>query len=289
MITFKHITVLVSSALAIVLGLVLHSSITDIGTASNIPVAPPVAVTKPVFKKSPDQVPARESDGIPVNAAANSMVFPVTEHNSPSTSFRFLAEHNLEQLYSVIWQVLDFENAEDPDFQTFVLATLDKFGDLGSGKILAVLIHTAPTTELKIDALRLLAEASQELSVTPFDEALNDSDSALRQVALEFFDELSADIMLAAVTDVLQNGNQRERLVAFTTLEEMHRFAPVWEVAYSVLDDPDPRIRMRAMELLTYGDRQVATDQLLLALNDPNADISDLAEKLLTGLEETPS
>lgn len=289
MINFKHIIVLLSSGLAIVLGLVLHSLITDIETPSNIPVVPPVALTSPVFEKSPNQVPARETGESPVSAKANSIAFPVTEHDSLTTSFRILADQNLERLYAVIWQVLEFENTEDSDFQTFVLAMLNKHGNLAPGEILAALIQTAPTTELKIDALRLLAEASQELSMAHFDQASDDSESAGLQLAAEYFDELNADMMLRAVTDVLQNGDQRERLVAFSTLEEMHQFAPVWEVAYSVLDDPDPQIRMRAMELLTYGDRQLATEQLIMALSDPNPDISDLAEKLLTGLEEKPS
>lgn len=289
MINFKHIIVLLSSGLAIVLGLVLHSLITDIETPSNIPVVPPVAVTRPVFEQSPNQVPARETGESPVSAKANSIVFPVTEHDSLTTSFRILADQNLERLYAVIWQVLEFENTEDSDFQTFVLATLNKHGDLAPGEILAALIQTAPTTELKIDALRLLAEASQELSMAHFDQTSDDSESAGLQLAAEYFDELNADMMLRAVTDVLQNGDQRERLVAFSTLEEMYQFAPVWEAAYSVLDDPDPQIRMRAMELLTYGDRQLATEQLIMALSDPNPDISDLAEKLLTGLEEKPS
>jgi len=78
-------------------------------------------------------------------------------------------------------------------------------------------------------------------------------------------------------------------MIAFSTLEEMHRFAPVWEVAELVLNDPDPKIRMRALELLTYGNHQLAIDHLVLALDDPNPAISDLALALLTELEQEPS
>lgn len=289
MITFRHIVVLLSCALALTLSLVLSSLITDIETPSNIQVTTPVAVTRPVFEKPTNLIRFRESGQLPIRTTVISTILPVTEHDSLNSSFLILADHNLEQMYAVMWQELEFENTEDPGFQTFLLATLEKHGDLAPGEILAVLIQSATTTELKVDALRLLAEACQELTIAPFSQTTDDPDIATHQLALEFFDELSANVILDAVTDVLQNGDQRERLAAFTTLEEMHQFAPIWEAAYSVLDDPDPRIRMRAMEMLTYGDRQLAADQLALALSDPNPDISELAEKLLTGLEEAPS
>lgn len=172
-----------------------------------------------------------------------------------------------------------------------MLATLakNKNSGLGPGGILATLIQTAATTEMKVNALRLLAEASQELTLAPFNQAQIESNFAEAQLVLDLLDELNADAMLGAVTGVLQNGSQRERLAAFSTLEDMHMIAPVWEAALTVLNDPDPQIRMRAMELLTYGDQQAATDHLLAALSDPNPDVSDLAEKLLTGLEETHS
>ena len=104
---------------------------------------------------------------------------------------------------------------------------------------------------------------------------------AIRRSALAFFDELGADALLDAVGDAVQDRNRAVRLHAFSTLEDMYEFAPVWEVADLVLDDPDPQIRMRALELLTYGDRQAAIDRLALALADPNPKISELAEDLL--------
>lgn len=289
MISFRHMVVLLSAGLALVLGLVLRLSITNSETPPNIPVTSPVAVTGPVFEKSPNQITSPETAKFQASAKADPNAFPLTEHGILATSEWSLANQNLEWLYTVILQALESENSEEPGFQAFVLATLKMYGDLAPGEMLAMLIHTAPTTELQIDALRLLAEASQELSVANLYPGTEESGSAAAQFALEFFDGLNADAMLRAVTDVLENGDQRERLFALSTLEEMYQFAPIWEVAFSFLHDPDPQIRMRAMELLTYGDRQVATEQLLLALNDPNPDVSDLAGKLLIGLEERPS
>jgi HEAT repeat protein len=72
-------------------------------------------------------------------------------------------------------------------------------------------------------------------------------------------------------------------------MEEMYQYTPVWEVANLVTNDPDPQIRMRALELLTYGDRQAAIDSLTHALNDPNPKIYELAEALLAELEQGPS
>ena len=140
-----------------------------------------------------------------------------------------------------------------------------------------------------MNALRLLAQASQELSVDPFNQALDDPDPAIRRSALAFFDELGADALLDAVADAVQDRNRAVRMHAFSTLEDMYEFAPIWEVADLVIDDPDPQIRMRAMELLTYGDRQAAIDRLAPALTDPDPKISELAEDLLAELEQDPS
>ena len=78
-------------------------------------------------------------------------------------------------------------------------------------------------------------------------------------------------------------------LLAFSTMEDMYKFIPVWEAADRVVDDPDPQIRKRALELLTYGDRQIAIDRLELALSDPNPEINELAEALLAELEQVSS
>jgi hypothetical protein len=46
---------------------------------------------------------------------------------------------------------------------------------------------------------------------------------------------------------------------------------------------------MRALELLTLGDRHRAIDHLVFALGDPNPEISALAEDLLADLEQDSS
>ena len=204
-------------------------------------------------------------------------------------TLRRLADHNMEQLYSVLWQTLELEELEDADFHEFVLATLEELGDRAPGEILAALVQTAPTPALRINALRLLAEASQELSLGSFNQALDDPDPAIRRSALAFFSELSANALLDAVADAAQDRDRAVRLVAFSTLEEMYKFTPVWDVANLLVHDPDPQIRMRALELLTYGGRQAATDQLVLALGDPNPRVSELAGALLSEFEQAPS
>ena len=200
-----------------------------------------------------------------------------------------LTDHNMAQLYAVLWQTLELEGLDDADFHDFVLATLEELGDHAPGKILAALVQTAPTSALRINALRLLAEASQELSVGSFNQALADPDPAIRRSALAFFDELSANALLDAVADAVQDRDRVVRLVAFSTLEEMYEFSPVWDVADLVVNDPDPQIRMRALELLTYGGGQAAIDQLVLALGDPNPKVSELAGALLSEFEQAPS
>ena len=212
-----------------------------------------------------------------------------TDPDDPIAALWRLADHNMAQLYAVLWQTLELEGLDDTDFHEFVLATLEELGDHAPGQILAALVQNAPTSALRMNALRLLAEASQELSVDSFNQALDDPDPAIRRSALAFFDELNANALLDAVADAVQDRDRAVRLVAFSTLEEMYEFTPVWDVADLVVHDPDPKIRMRALELLTYGGRQAAIDQLVLALGDPNPQVSELAGALLSEFEPAPS
>jgi hypothetical protein len=202
---------------------------------------------------------------------------------------RQLADLNMSRIYAVLWQALEVEGLDDAGFQEFVQATLEEQGHHAPGEVLADLVKTAPTPELRISALRLLSEASQELSVDSFNRALDDPDPAIRRSALAFFDEMSASVLLDAVADAVLDRNRDVRLVAFSTMEDMYKFIPVWEAADRVVDDPDPQIRKRALELLTYGDRQIAIDRLELALGDPNPEINELAAALLEELEQVSS
>jgi HEAT repeat protein len=102
---------------------------------------------------------------------------------------------------------------------------------------------------------------------------------------MELGDQSPGEVLAVLV----QDSNHAVRMAAFSTLEDMSDFAPVWLVAHAAVNDPDPQIRMRALELLTYGDRQTATEVLTVALGDPNPAISDLAADLLTGLDEDQS
>ena len=205
------------------------------------------------------------------------------------TALRQLGDLNMAQLYTALWQTIEDEALDAADFQEFVLATLEARGEDVPGEVLAALVQTAPTSALRLNALRLLAEACQELSIGPFNQALDDPDPHIRQFALAFFEELNANGLLVAVADAVLDPNPNVRMAAFSTLEEMYEFAPVWEIADSVLDDPDPQIRKRALELLTYGDHQAAIDRLVLALGDPDPGISELAGELLAEFEQGPS
>jgi hypothetical protein len=202
---------------------------------------------------------------------------------------RQTADLNVSRLYEVLWQALEVDGLDDADFQAFVLATLEEQGHHAPGEVLAALVKTAPTAELCMSALRLLSEASQELSLDSFNRALDDPDPAIRQTALAFFDQMNANALLDAVTDAVLDRNRDVRLLAFSTMEDMYEFIPVWEAADRAVDDPDPQIRKRALELLTYGDRRLAIDRLELALGDPNPEINELAEALLAELEQVSS
>jgi len=248
---------------------------------------------------SPLRIPARAAPGNPTAPPSAGTEGPplVIEHNVQAitdpeerlaTLWR-LADHNKAQLYAVLLQILEAEEPEDVVLREFILTTLEEIGHNTPGEVLAALIRNAPTLELRSSALRLAAEASQELSVDFFNLALDDPDPAIRRLARSFFDEISANALLDAVADAVLDSHHAVRMIAFSTLEEIHRFAPVWEVAELVLNDPNPKIRMRALELLTYGNHQLAIDHLVLALDDPNPAISDLALALLTELEQKPS
>lgn len=205
---------------------------------------------------------------------------------STSAELQRLNERNQARLYAVLWAAMDYVDSDRAGIRDLVLAALDERADLTASEILAALVRAAPGPEERKDALQLLAQASQELSVKPFTEALRDPDPGVRESALAFFDELSVNELLDAVTEALLERDQSVRLLAFSTLEEMHEFAPIWDVAELVVNDPDPAIRKRALELMTYGDREWAIEYLLAALDDPNPQVIERAEALLHEYEQ---
>jgi len=211
------------------------------------------------------------------------------EPGERTAALQSLAEQNKAKLYAVLWQTIETWDEDDAEFGEFVLATFDELGDPAPGEMLAALVRTAPDPALRKGALRLLAQASQELTVKPFNQALDDPEADVRQSASAFFDDLGANALLYAVAGALMDRDKAVRLVAFSTLEEMHTFAPVWDVAELLVDDPDPQIRKRALELITYGGPEGAIDHLELALGDPNPQVSESAAALLTEYEEGSS
>jgi HEAT repeat protein len=203
-------------------------------------------------------------------------------------TLRQLAEQNFEQIYRVLWQSLELQDPEDAEFRDFVLATLEQYGDQAPGEVLAALIQNAPSSEIRRKALELLAEASQELSVHDFNVATDDPDSLIRDSGLAFFDNLNNAALLDATAQAAQDSDDSVRMTALSTLEEMSGFTPVWEVAETLMDDADPQVRLRALELLMYGDAQTAINWLVHALDDPDPAISERAEALLAELEQGP-
>jgi HEAT repeat protein len=187
-----------------------------------------------------------------------------------------------------LWQSLELQDPEDAEFRDFVLATLEQYGDQAPGEVLAALIQNAPSSEIRRKALELLAEASQELSVHDFNVATDDPDSLIRDSGLAFFDNLNNAALLDATAQAAQDSDDSVRMTALSTLEEMSGFTPVWEVAETLMDDADPQVRLRALELLMYGDAQTAINWLVHALADPDPAISERAEALLAELEQGP-
>jgi hypothetical protein len=303
---------------ALSLGVILYLFLADVGQPVDEPPLD-VAATQPETESSirPADLPQKYNSSLSGNLGKPAEADPSSPLRSPakaiagngyvdpekngqkvaanadpdqhSVVLRRLAEDNIAQIYAVVWQTLEDGGLDDVDFHNFVLATLDEWGHDNPGEVLAALVKTAPTPALRKSALRLLSEASQELSLDSFNRALDDPDPAIRQTALAFFDEMNANALLDAVTDAVLDRNRDVRLLAFSTMEDMYKFIPVWEAADRVVDDPDPQIRKRALELLTYGDRQIAIDRLELALGDPNPEINELAEALLEELEQVSS
>jgi hypothetical protein len=241
----------------------------------------------------PHQTPGAKGSSSPaVFAESGEAGSPVENPIGPHErigALKRLADFNQNRLFDVLWQALNEAESGDSYFQEFLLETIETHVDFTPGEVLALLVRNAPGPEARRSALDLIAEASQELSMGPFNQALEQPDPELRHLAESFFDDLSADAMLEAVAEAVTDSNRDVRRLALSTLEEMHSFAPIWDVAATVLDDPDPGIRMRALELLTYGERQAAIDHLALAIDDPHPGVSGLADALLIELEQGPS
>jgi hypothetical protein len=206
-----------------------------------------------------------------------------------SAVLRELADRDLTRLYRSLWQVLEIEDSSESAFQAFVLATLDRFEAHAPGEVLAALIQDAPNSDFRRRALNLLGEASQELLVKDLLAAVESSDASVRRSGLAYFDELDVAAMLDATASAAHDPDPAVRLAALATLEEMSEFSPVWEVAETLLADADSQVRLRALELLTYGDPQTAIVWLVLALQDPDPLISERAEALLAELDAGPS
>ena len=199
-------------------------------------------------------------------------------------SLQQLAEINTAQIYRVFDQSLALTDPDMLEFQAFLLATLEEYAGSSPGEVLAALIENAPTPEIRRCALELLAEASQELSTRDLKTALNDPEESIRKSTQALLAEMGTNGLLDATAQAVLESDETVRSAALTALEEMAGYAPVWEVAESLMHDPDPQVRLHALELMTYGDSEAAISWLLMALEDPDPDISERAEALLAEL-----
>ncbi len=193
---------------------------------------------------------------------------------------------------AVLWAIQDTgqdTGTEEDALHEPVLVAGDWPYDIAPAEVLAEAVRSATTTEDLLQALELISEISEELSMTAINQALDDPDPNIRDLALDAVEDLRMEAVFEAVAGAVLDDNRAVQLRAFSTLEDMYEFAPVWEVADSVIGDPDPQIRMRALELLAYGDRQAAIDRLAPALTDPDPKVSELAEDLLRDLEQDPA
>ena len=197
-----------------------------------------------------------------------------------------LAERNMESLSEVLWQTLESDDIDDAALRDLALARFNGADGQPPAEVLAAMFAAAPTARLRRQALDLLAEVSQELSFDALMQAIGDPDPAISGPAGDLYADLRIEALVDAVARAVEDDDWRVRQSALETLEEMHEFAPVGQLAALAANDPNPEVRMQALELLTLGDRQAAIDRLALALSDPNPKISELAEDLLEELEQ---
>ncbi len=194
-----------------------------------------------------------------------------------------LAARNMERLSDAMSQTLGSEEDDDAALRDLALALFD---GQPPADLLAAMIAAAPTAALRRQALALLADVGQELSFEALMQAIGDPDPAISRPAAHLYAGLRMEPLVDAVGRAVRDADWRVRRSALAALEEMQEFAPVGRLAALAANDENPEVRMRALELLTLGDRQAAIDRLAPAVGDPNPKISELAEALLRDLEQ---
>ncbi len=200
-----------------------------------------------------------------------------------------LTDRNRAGLQAALSDVLDDWGPEADDIDPFRDLVLDAIGLWGSGApadVLAAIVMEAPTAELRLEALALLGQASQEVSADAFRQALRDPHPDINGLALDFFEGLDTWELTNAMTAAVQDRDPEVRHAALITLEDMQSFVPVGNIAELAATDPDPGVRMSALELLLAGDPAIAQDSLNEALSDPNPQVSELALDLLGELPQ---
>lgn len=119
-----------------------------------------------------------------------------------------------------------------------------------------------------------------------FKQALGDPDPNISGLAQEVLEDLGTEALSEAVADTALDRDWEVRAAALRTLEDMHEFAPLEWVAASAMTDPEPQIRMIALELLAYGDPDEAMDTIDQALDDKDPKVRELAADLLHEFEQ---
>ena len=163
---------------------------------------------------------------------------------------------------------------------------IESADDFAPAEELARRIGDAADSGQKIDALQRLADASLELTLSALREALRNPDPQISALARQLLDDARLEQLLNAVALAAQDPEPAVREAALATLEDMHEFSPIGFVAALVIGDPDPGIRMTALELIAGGDRELARSALHQATFDANPEVSELANDLLNELAQ---
>jgi hypothetical protein len=231
------------------------------------PAAEPIEAGRPAAAATPGRPEAAE----PADRAA---------------ALREVAERNLDQLRAAMSMAVAETGLAEDEFRRVVLGSLEEQDEYAPAEVLAAVVKTAETPRLRKEVLQVIGQASEELTVGPLKQALEDPDPQISGLAEELYEEIHTEALVDAVTVALQDWDWEVRRAALTTLEEMEQFAPVGQVVELALSDPIPQIRMRALDLLFYGDPDAALGPLGEALSDNNPMVREQAANLLDELEQ---
>jgi hypothetical protein len=237
------------------------------------------------------------------HVAAASIARDADGEKSPEARAADLTELAARNMAKLLAGVLNNPLIEVPGLDRIALADLDEaewralmaalangsadFENLDAQALLDALasgVSSASSVRDMLDMLRGIAEIAQEISLSSMEQARDDPDPRIRQMAREYLDTLSTQSLLDTVMAAVQDREPAVRAAALRTLEEMHEFAPVGEIAAQAMKDADPQVRIVALGLLGYGEKNLAINALTVALDDEDGAVREQAAILLNQL-----